>query len=421
MLDNDSLLQIFSHYRLDDEENWHLRLTWRNLAHVCQRWRYLIYDSSFHLDLSLLLTNDSPSIDTLSHLPPLPLVIDYLDRTRTMTRKDEDNIHLGLQQHGHVRKVALRAPSSTLRIWLELINKPFPRLESLSLLSTFNSNSRTVEEMDMMLPETFQAPGLRRLSLHGIGLPKGLPLLSSAIVLSTLSLTHIGVSTYFPPGNLITRLQGLPHLEELSVGFAIPIPLPSSERELLPPPFPPVTLPTLRRLSFQGAGVYLENLVAQIETPLLKQLSLTFFFELAYTLANLTEFIHRAEEFGCLVAQVIFDKNGVSIDAGHYEHPGMGKLSLRVNCEPLDWQIDSATQVCGALGTVLSVVEELTLDLDMDGMLSDWEKYTRWHVMAGASAAIRWGEEAAYRLFTYSRTFSSPGISCRRADPGTPA
>ena len=172
---------------------------------------------------------------------------------------------------------------------------------------------------------------------------------------------------------MVTQLQGLPHLEELSIGFAIPIPLPSSEGELLPAPIPPVTLPTLRRLTFRGVDVYLDNLVAQINTPLLERLSLTLLFDLAFTLVNLTEFIHRTEGFGCLVAQVIFNKDGASIDAGYYEQQGIGKLSLHVNCEPLDWQIDSATQVCSALGNVLSAVEELTLDLDVDGMPSDWE------------------------------------------------
>ena len=342
MLDNDSLLQIFSHYRLDDEENWHLRLTWRRLAHVCRQWRYLIYDSWFHLDMSLLLTTDSPSIHTLGHLPPLPLVIDYSGRTTgTTARKNEDNVYLGLQQHSRVRRVILRAPSLSLRTWLELMNNLFPKLTDLSLLST------NIEETSLILPERFQAPGLRRLSLHDIGLPKGLPLLSPMIALSTLSLTHIRASCYFPPGHLVTQLQGLPHLEELSIGFAIPIPLPSSERELLPAPIPPVTLPSLRRLTFHGVDAYLDNLVAQINTPLLDRLDLTFFFDLAFTVENLTEFIHRTDGFGCLVAQVTFNKDGSSIDAGHYED--VGKVSLRVNCEPLDWQIDSVTQVCDAL------------------------------------------------------------------------
>ena len=47
--------------------------------------------------------------------------------------------------------------------------------------------------------------------------------------------------------------------EDLSIGFATPIP-PSSEDELLPAPITPVTLPTLRRLTFRGEDVYLNNL-----------------------------------------------------------------------------------------------------------------------------------------------------------------
>jgi hypothetical protein len=286
-----------------------------------------------------------------------------------MVRKDEDNLHLGLQQHGRVSRVALWAPSSSLRTWLESMNKGFPRLRDLSLTSA------TTEEISPVLPATLQAPELSRLALHGIGLPKGLTLLSSMISLSTLSLTDIQASCYFPPGHLVTQLQILPHLEELSIGFAIPIPLPSSERELLPTPIPFMTLPCLRRLTFRGVGVYLDNLVAQINTPLLEQLSLTLFFELAFTLVGLTEFIHRTEGLGCLISRVAFSKGGASISTSYYEQLGIGKIGLHVNvkCEPFDWLIDSVTQLCGALGNVLSAVEDLTVDLDVDGMPSNWE------------------------------------------------
>ena len=314
----------------------------------------------------LLLTNNSPSLDTLSHLPPLPLSIDYSDGTRTMTREDEDNIHLGLKQHDRARWVVLRGPSSSLRMWLRPMNKLFPRLEDLTLTST------SIEELSLMLPEALQAPDLHRLSLHGIGLPKGSPLLSSAVSLSTLSLTHIGASNYFTPVYLVTQLRDLPLLEDLSIGFAIPIPLPSSEGALLPTPISQVTLPKLRRLTFRGVDVYIDNLVAQINTPLLERLSLTLFFDLTFTLVNLTEFVQRTEGFGCLVARIVFKEYGASIDAGQ-QGIQSGKLSLHVNCEPFDWQIDSATQVCNALGKVVSALEELTLDLDADGMPSDWE------------------------------------------------
>lgn len=376
LLDNDSLLEIFRYYRLEHEDIWNLRFTWRRLTHICRRWRYLTYDSSRLLDLCLLLTVNSLSIVTLAHLPPLPLILDYWDRSTVMARKDEDNIYLGLQQHGHVRRVAVRAPSPNLRMWLGQMNQLFPRLGDLSLSST------TTDEMSLILPGTLQAPDLRRLSLHGIGLPKGLPLLSSMIALSTLSLTHIRESSYFPPGHLVTQLQSLPHLEELSIGFAVPLPTPSKEKELLSASIPTVTLPTLKQLIFRGVGVYLENLVTQIHTPLLERLSLTLFFELTFIFVNLTQFIQRTKGLGCRVARVIFDKDGAFIDMDYREQRGSGKVSLQINCESLDWQLDSAAQVCGALGTVLSVIGELTLDLNVDGMPSDWENTLEvmlWH------------------------------------------
>ena len=345
------------------------------------------------MDMNLLLTNNFPPIGDLSYLPPLSLFIDYSDTTKTMTQNDEDNINIGLQRHGFVRRVVLHAPSSSLNIWLGLMNKPFPKLGQLSLLST----GTTKEDMTPMLPETLQAPGLRRLSLHGIGLPKGLLLLSSTISLSTLSLTGVRAPCYFSPRDLVTQLQGLAHLEELTIGFAIPIPLPSREGELLPRPIPPVTLTTLRRFTFRGLSVYLDNLVVQINAPLLERLDLTLLFEIAFTLGNLTEFIRGAEGLGCLVAEVKFDENGVHMDAadkkwGYYNRLDITKLSLQVNCEPLDWQIDAAALVCSALGTAVSPIEELTLHLDASGMASGWENTlydTLWHELLQSFIGVK--------------------------------
>ena len=285
--------------------------------------------------------------------------------------KDENNILFGLQQYGRVRRVNLRVPSSSFRMWFCKMDQPFPGLEELALSST------TTEEKNLVLPETLQAPGLRHLALDGIGLP--LASLSSAIALSTISLTQIGATCYFPPTHLVTQLQLLPRLEELTISFAISIPRPSSEAKLLLAPIPPVTLPSLRRLKFEGVDVYLDNLVAQIHAPLLQQLSLTLHFDLGFTLVNLTEFIQRTEGFRCLAGRVIFNKDGASIDAVYDEQQlgvgavGKSSLHINVNCKPLDWQINSAAEICSALGEVLSAVEELTVDLRVFGMPLDWE------------------------------------------------
>jgi hypothetical protein len=191
---------------------------------------------------------------------------------------------------------------------------------------------------------------------------------------------------------LVTQLQGLLDLEELAIGFAVPIPLPSTEAELLPPPMPRLTLPTLKRLTFHGVGVYLENLVAQINAPLLEQLVITLFFELAFTLISLTEFIHTAGGLRYRSANVLFKREGASIVINDGESLSSPGLIIDINCEQLDWQIDAVTQCCEALEHCLSAVEGLTLDLDEDGMPSDWDASLDsilWHGLLGPFGGVK--------------------------------
>jgi len=368
-LNYDALLNIFHHYRLEDVNSWNLRLAWCKLAHVCRRWRYLIYDSFSLLDMYLLLKNGSPPLGSLAHLPPLPLVIDYCNMTTTWVRQDELGILNGLQQHGRVRRIFLRVPTPHMCICLATMSDLYPILEDLFLSST------TKEETSVVLPGTFRAQNLRYLTLQGVGFPTELPLFTYFTTLVTLTLTRIPAPYYFCPGHLVTQLQGLLYLEELSIGFAVPTPIPSTEEELLPAPMPRVTLPTLKRLMFQGVAVYLENLVAQINTPLLEQLIITLFFELSFTLVSLTHFIHTTGGIRCLSAKVLFKREGVSIVTNNL---GSGCFTINVDVKPLGWQIDAATQCCRALEQFLSAAEELTLNLDKGRMPSDDSLDSMW-------------------------------------------
>ena len=91
ILDDDSLLNIFYHYRPfflgEDEDDcyrlrggrmlWDRGRWWYRLAHVCQRWRNLILGSASYLRLSLVCTHGTPVENMLAHSPPLPLTVDY--------------------------------------------------------------------------------------------------------------------------------------------------------------------------------------------------------------------------------------------------------------------------------------------------------------------------------------------------------
>ena len=64
-------------------EDWDPRLVienqriedWKTLAHVCRRWRSLVFQSPRRLNLRLLCTPKTRARDTLDTWPPLPLII----------------------------------------------------------------------------------------------------------------------------------------------------------------------------------------------------------------------------------------------------------------------------------------------------------------------------------------------------------
>ena len=307
-LNDDILLIVFNYYRKDDEKYW-LRLGWCKLAHVCRRWRHLIYGSASYLDVRLLCTNGSPGVDTLAHLPPLPLVIDYQFETATIDAVEEWGISHALQLRDRVCHAVIRIPSSSLHKLLALVGEPFPSLGRLSLSHTAD------EDSGLILPKTFIAPNLRHLTLSGISLPEDLALLSAASLV-TLTLANIRASGYFLPKHLVALLRSSPHLEELSISFSIRLPRPNAERELFHELGPPVTLPILKSLVFRGTSAYLDSLIAQMRAPRLQILDIAFFNQLAFAIPHLAHFANAAPVIKLPVAEIIFDRDTVSVNTG---------------------------------------------------------------------------------------------------------
>ena len=358
-LNDDILLNIFNCYRLYGDGLWNIRLGWCKLSHVCQRWRHLMFESAFHLDMYIECASGTPILNTLDHIPPLPLFINYKN---PITKEDEKGIYYALGLHDRVRHIHLDLSSSILHKVLVLLDEYFPLLEHLSL-SFAAENS-----IPIAFPKAFLAPSLRHLALPGINPPKRLRLLTFAVSLVILHLSNIETSSYFRPRLLVARLRSLPQLAELSISFSTPIPRPSAEMELLGEQGTPVTLPNLQTLQFKGVSAYLESVIAQIRVPLLKWFVITLFNQIAFALPHLSRFINRIEGSQLPALRIHFDPNEVSIvTACHHDGSpwfDSAPLFLRVmcNCKQLDWQIDCATQICNALGPAIIGVERFTLD-----------------------------------------------------------
>ena len=308
--------------------------------------------------------NGSPMVDTLDHLPPLPLFIHYTEFVRNrsstihLTEQDELGIFHAIRLHDRIRHIDLELPPSILHTVFVLLDEQFPTLEYLSL--TFSAASIN-NSPPLTLPKAFLAPSLRHVALDNIGLPNRLRLLTSTASLVTLRLSNIETSSYFRPRLLVARLRSLPLLEELFIGFSIPIPRPSTERELLGEPRVSVTLPSLKHLAFRGVSAYLESLVAQIRAPLLEQLDITLFNQITFALPHLSRLINITEGLRRPAAKISFDREEVHVSTSH-DNPGLIPLSLHVRCHQLDWQIDCAAQTCHGVIPTLACVERLWLD-----------------------------------------------------------
>ena len=131
--------------------------------------------------------------------------------------------------------------------------------------------------------------------------------------------THNQHIDYLLPDPLVARLESFSKLEELSISFNTPgiPPSPRNGRDLLEETEAGVTLPLLKRFTFQGGSAYLDRLLSQIRTPLLKQLNIMLFNQLHYALSHLTRFTNTTERHIIPIAKIIFKHDAVSIFRDH--------------------------------------------------------------------------------------------------------
>ncbi|KAN0120593.1 hypothetical protein V8E52_004420 [Russula decolorans] len=286
MLPDDVLIDIFD-FLLREQQRIQ---EWITLAHVCRRWRSVVFQSPLRLNLQLVCTAKTRARDTLDIWPPLPLIIlnyrNFADETT-----GADNIIAALEHNDRVCQIVLYWISSPEREHVTdsaAMQKPFPELTDLQLIMR-------KDESRPILPDSFlggTAPHLRSLHLEDVPFP-GLPkLLLSATHLVNLSLYNIPRSGYIPPEAMATSLSALTSLELLCLDFRYPRPRPAlgSRR---PPPLTRSILPNLTQVHFKGASEYLEEILARIDAPRLHGLDITFFNQIIFDTPQLFQFISR--------------------------------------------------------------------------------------------------------------------------------
>ena len=277
-LSEDILVEIFDAYRQLYEskpryENiWNSRDGWFKLTHVCRTWRRLVHSSPSRLHVHLLFTpHRSSKAIMLKDLPSFPILIDY--KLAKWTKRELDLALAAIGHRGCVRGISLRGrPFTNSDNILKALNRPFPDLESLEILSDYEGHNF------VMLPATFllgSAPCLRQLKLQDVDSRSLCPLLSTMTGLAELSLSiRIPLDT-LPEESFIANLQRMSCLRRLELEL---LPHPSIISDSPRPQSSTrtgdiVPLQNLMQIVFVGQSIYLEALMAVLAAPSLQNLT----------------------------------------------------------------------------------------------------------------------------------------------------
>ena len=284
--------------------------------------------------------------------PALPLAI---TSHTSFPKGNEDNIIAALERSDRVCQIYItNARSSSMEIFLAAMQRPFPELTDLILLSS--------DETVPVDPDSFlggnASPRLEELVLDRISFP-GLPkVLSSASHLLYLMLQNIPHSGYISPKAMATALSTLTSLESLTLEFLSPQSCPDRESQHLPSTRS--VLPVLTAFRFKGVSEYLDVFVACIDTPQLNTLDIVFFNDIVFVAPQFIQFIDGRPSF--LKA---FEKAHISLRDGVVSvnfsslTSDYRPLNVEISCRGLDWQISSVAQLCTSCLPPFSVLEVL--------------------------------------------------------------
>ncbi|KAH8980973.1 hypothetical protein EDB86DRAFT_3247810, partial [Lactarius hatsudake] len=253
------------------------RRKWQILIHVCQRWRRIIFESPRRLDLHLSCSYGTPVRQNLGSWPvTLPLAVDYSSDSR-LTHEDKDSVIYALRRTSRVRRVDILATGPLLEKVAAVMQKSFPMLTRLDLAIAWVPGSR---EVPPVIPERFlggSAPGLQYFRLGRVSFPQLPTFLRSARNLITLKVEDILQNGYISPEDMVGSLAVLIRLKTLSITFDEVTLSSSDERTDRPDPPMRVTLPALTSFYYKGHSKYLEDFLAQIDTPRVDDLRIRYF------------------------------------------------------------------------------------------------------------------------------------------------
>jgi hypothetical protein len=331
------------------------------LVHVCRRWRQIIFESPRRLDLKVRCSYGTSVKKSILIWPNIPIALDYSSLFFDTSPNDVENIIIALEHSERVGHLELHLTDLMLRKLATLIEKPFPILTHLNILSVVKNS--------LLLPAEFlggSAPSLQQISLSRISFPALPTLLSSARDLVTLSLRLMPPTDYISPEALVACLAALPRLKTFDIGFHPDTPQPNQIR---PYPITRTVLHTLTHFQLEGAGEYLEDFATRVDCPRLNSFFIVYFGRLVdLQVPQLLKFFERLtgpEISPFAEATIGLDTPGVDF----YTYRPMNLLGWDwhlartiISSWGMEWQAEPLTQMLLHLSPMLSTVVNLNLE-----------------------------------------------------------
>ncbi|KAH9971484.1 hypothetical protein BGW80DRAFT_1460451 [Lactifluus volemus] len=286
-------------------------------------------------------------------LAPLPVEIECF----CVYPWEEDNVIAALERRNRVREIFLHEIVIPLEHLAATMQEPFPELESLSLQMPWADTTVPA------LPNTFlggSAPRLRSLHLSHIPFPTLPRLLLSSNDLVNLRLLRIPHSGYISPEAMAMCISALTSLASLSIGLKSPASRPDTTNRR-PPPLTRAVLPALTEFDFRGVSEYLEDLMAQIDAPLLHTMRITFFNQLVFDIQQVPRFIGHTSALTLPYDSAAIRIHDYYVQMTFWERSHK-TLSFNIFCRAVDWQVSSVAQICNQLSFIPSSVDQLTID-----------------------------------------------------------
>ena len=239
------------------------------------------------------------------------------------------------------------------------MQEPFPALRRLRLRSDVECYRSSA------LPDGFLGGSTTRLQfleLDFIPFPALPNLLLSATDLVDLRLWNIPGSAYISSEVMLTSLAVLTNLKSLAIGLGFPPDLDQERQNQTLPTH--VVLLALTHFEFRGVSRYLEDLLVQIDSPLLDSICITFShdfdpFQLAPFIRH-TAWFDWFQTLNLNEAHVDYDYYGILVDSLPPTRALDKKFRLRISWERQnDWHPSFLTGFLESLFPFIYIVKHL--------------------------------------------------------------